>query len=502
MLKNIIRDKILAMESRWKKDSEPLEKDINKILDSGDDKDLFLTVTFLYYLDNDGYEILTSYVNYLTSKFFIRNEGLERIKKLCTLLYPEIYKNVYEKLTDVPFDQQLLLTDLLCIKLCYSLYEKKADCSAEFLSIMNHAKDINTRYECSLMLYILGCVDEYENIKQFLIKNFIYNTNITRLACYEKLKTFASKHGFRSIYRYAIIPVHPDSDFVSFLFSEYIKTLGADNARLIVLASKIVFDNDIYGEYTNLCIEKLLDCSYKVIIDQNTKADIFDTLSKVLGKEYADKIIDLGKNNKEPDNIFENSQNVHIISDESAIRAFFEKNKKYLPKDVQVFNDIYSDIVKFYGKEKLQRFDHDIGIIFDNMTLKDMLIIVWNIITQCFDGEKSKDLKVHLGYQFEEMLDTCTSGHYLRLPTIFVGTEFEVLQSIKAELFMRINTLLKKRLEKLDNGEDIINNIDNKKYYCYIQKELDDIYEQLKPDYEHRQEEFLMYFSEYAQKFE
>jgi hypothetical protein len=314
------------------------------------------------------------------------------------------------------------------------------------------------------------------------------------------------------------------SQIIKHLFSEFIncktetsyyRCLGiqylvANKNKLDLQDADLVYAENILLEFAN-----------DISLDYNRRADAADLLSKIgtdQNKNTAKTIlINLGNVNGVAKTVFENAQNVHLKSIETSV----ESSVKYIlsthTKNNLCFKQIKKNIKNIYkqqngynknkcmcnwcGKceneiksECLARvttytnIKHTLSrIYFDKLQHTDLKITLQTIFVKIFsiilEHENKEDLVLRMFQEFEDMVDTCSSGYISRLVNILSGYVDTIKISWEEQISANLNGRLNYCMRNICTNPIYLKNklkiisiyIDRKKYKFWTLEKLTEI---------------------------
>jgi hypothetical protein len=410
-----------------------------------------------------------------------------------------------------------------------------------FIKVLESCFENNSIFNSTIYLDILRFILDNENknkkdlnnniynILEFLILNKSYIINIKKddtVNTDEQIKIKEMEY-FDHIYKYFNTLTKNDKYNNSFIMTSlFILYKNCyDKLKIIIITLFLTNTNNFIKEYNFYIkhIDNLIElkniCEYKDMFindlcfifnnnsDYNTRADAADLLlkfntekTKELGRNYLDQLT----SEKGKKLFYENEQNVHKFEVNDNVQEFiryisscndltFNSNKEEdyfkmceeeLFKELSKTNESSKDI-KINEKniqKSLNRIYMD-TFKYEGYTIANIFIKIWFIIRK---HNNRTELTKRLFEELEDMHDTCSSGHILRLINVFSGFGFNLKIEVEIEIKNKLYHMIGKMIEKHDD-EDLINEMTNKeefnKFSLYFMKHMDSIYKELWLEY-------------------
>jgi hypothetical protein len=241
------------------------------------------------------------------------------------------------------------------------------------------------------------------------------------------------------------------------------------------IACQYMFEKCDPDETTRLKMEKLLlQIAEDVTIAEDIRADACDILlqngSDDSRIQARNALFILGGGDMARNNVFKNSQNVHVRSIEESVEKLVEKLSTYHSRNGKVF-DFEATREKLLENVKEKKDIHEsvegalLRIIIDravyghsNMTLTTILAKMWTYIQ---DSEHREELEKRLIEELVESNNKCSSGYVSRIVNTLSGFDEQMSISISfedqivANLEGRLNACIRK-LEDEDEMNDVL----------------------------------------------
>jgi hypothetical protein len=278
-----------------------------------------------------------------------------------------------------------------------------------------------------------------------------------------RLYKYLANAGLQDSVRYSqITELKQDYPSVAVKASYYMHTLPSVSERVKILAGQFYLQ---YGEHTNqytTVLKNILSIAEDEKVEYNTRADAADTVH-----HYGDGDIQrtafallkmLGGNAR---SIYENKQNIHSV-DISESLAFIEKQV------VSVSYDKIAEELKGLC-EKAQRDSVKVSAALGRILLdvarygRTRSFPGWNAIeiTERIwayilsrESPLKEQLKHRILEELEEMADTCSSGHSIRILNAISGYGADVKITFQDQIVGNFNGRMTYRLTHIENKDD------------------------------------------------
>jgi hypothetical protein len=240
------------------------------------------------------------------------------------------------------------------------------------------------------------------------------------------------------------------------------------------IACQYMFEKCDPDETTRLKMEKLLlQIAEDVTIAEDTRADACDILlqngSDESRLQARNALFVLGGGDMSRNNVFKNSQNVHVRSIEESVEKLVEKLSVYHPRNGTVFDfDTTREKLLENIKEKKEIREAVEGallrILIDravyghsNMTLATILAKMWTYIQ---DSDHREELEKRLIEELVESNNKCSSGYVSRIVNTLSGFDEQMSISISFEdqIIANLEGRLNACIRKMDD-EDEMNDV-------------------------------------------
>lgn len=239
------------------------------------------------------------------------------------------------------------------------------------------------------------------------------------------------------------------------------------------IACQYMFEKCDPDETTRLKMEKLLlQIAEDVTIAEDTRADACDILLQNGSDESRiqarNALFVLGGGDMSRNNVFKNSQNVHVRSIEESVEKLVEKLSTYHPRNGTVF-DFETTREKLLENIKEKKDIHEavegalLRILIDravyghsNMTLTTILSKMWTYIQ---DSEHREELEKRLIEELVESNNKCSSGYVSRIVNTLSGFDEQMSISISfedqivANLEGRLNACIRKMDDEVEMND-------------------------------------------------
>ena len=241
------------------------------------------------------------------------------------------------------------------------------------------------------------------------------------------------------------------------------------------IACQYMFEKCDPDETVRVWMEKLLlQIAEDVTIAEDTRADACDILlqngSDETRIQARNALFILGGGDMSRNNVFKNSQNVHVRSIEESVEKLVEKLSTYHPRNGVVF-DFETTREKLLENIKEKKNDREsvegalLRILIDravyghsNMTLATILAKMWTYIQ---DSDHREELEKRLIEELVESNNKCSSGYVSRIVNTLSGFDEQMSISISfedqivANLEGRLNACIRK-MEDEDEIEEVL----------------------------------------------
>lgn len=219
----------------------------------------------------------------------------------------------------------------------------------------------------------------------------------------------------------------------------FYKRLDPSYRNIIFIAQMLKQKNWLEFEHKKSLLELATQ-----IENPNHKANIVDLFLEDENEEIKSraKEILLSLDGVSIENIYTSSQNIHQV--QADIEKFIEKIVEQPQVDWSVVKTNIKSMSSSQNVElSIKRFEMDKGLYSSkSLSLQTMLCKVWSSIQS---HEYREELNKRLLEELEEMNDTCSSGHLLRLINIFSGFE----DGIKIHIFDELTTVINHKITKI-----------------------------------------------------
>jgi len=244
-------------------------------------------------------------------------------------------------------------------------------------------------------------------------------------------------------------------------------------------------------------VEQLYTIAY-TSSDEYCIADLADFLASIdqtLSSTLFDKIKWSGSSKK---TFYTNRQNIHSIQIDKSVKPFFEHllNEdldKYLPYDESTSESVFQEIFKLCNESQLGRVQRTIQrFVLDNNVYTDKYVTLLQLLFRCYfyikvtKGDDSELLK-RLIEELDEMADTCSTGHLVRLANIFSGFDYNMTMDVDEEL----KSCIFQRLTKIINSksdpevEKIYEDPQSEVFMQVLSQDLVQLFKELEVEYVH-----------------
>jgi hypothetical protein len=180
------------------------------------------------------------------------------------------------------------------------------------------------------------------------------------------------------------------------------------------------------------------------------------------------------------------------------VKPFFEHllNEdldKYLPYDESTSESVFQEIFKLCNESQLGRVQRTIQrFVLDNNVYTDKYVTLLQLLFRCYfyikvtKGDDSELLK-RLIEELDEMADTCSTGHLVRLANIFSGFDYNMTMDVDEEL----KSCIFQRLTKIINSksdpevEKIYEDPQSEVFMQVLSQDLVQLFKELEVEYVH-----------------
>jgi len=214
-------------------------------------------------------------------------------------------------------------------------------------------------------------------------------------------------------------------------------------------------------------------------LSYNAKADIADFMLSLDSIKYEESVIfgkkvieELSFDKNTFKTIYNNQQNVHVISVDENITLFLEKlidmnfeiNIPSL-EDEKAYSEFLEDFINkiseysktMFNEESQKRIQNSITrFIYDNTMYSKTNITLLQLLIRSYlyiqTLEYKEELMLRLCQELDDMSDTCTNGHLVRLVNVFSGYDMEMRMPVEEELkscvFARLQKIIMEKSEE------------------------------------------------------
>jgi hypothetical protein len=236
-----------------------------------------------------------------------------------------------------------------------------------------------------------------------------------------------------------------------------------------VLACQYLFGKcSINEELSNFVEDFLLSVANDPTLNDDLRADSADVIMQYgsdQSRELARNVIYvLGGGQRAQNNIFKNSQNVHVRSIEESVQKIINQLTTYHPKNKKFYDFIQTrdDIFKLIENEEKNLKDQIEGSLIrisldravygnNNITLSSILSTVWTYIQ---DSEFRIELEKRLLEELVESSNKCSSGYASRLVNSLSGfTDMNITISFEDQICSNLEARLTSKIRLIDNEE-------------------------------------------------
>lgn len=331
-----------------------------------------------------------------------------------------------------------------------------------FKNEMKMIKTLPTPVRVDTILFLMDSKD-YRNESREYFCDVINDMRLENLYRFRVIQSLENKYG-------------KEKDKEIFIFyakeaSIRFMNNNRNNFTYRVLACQYLLEKCDPDENLKDVIEKfLLEVGENPTIDEDVRADACDVILQYGGdsaREGARALLFIiGGGNMSRNNIYKNSQNVHIRSIEDSVQKIIEKLSCYHPKSGKIYDfsktreDIIKKIEQTENKEEKTGIEEAMTrILIDravygstNLTLGGILAKIWTYIQ---DSEFREELEKRL---FEELLESnnkCSSGYASRLVNTLSGFDEAMSISISFEdqIVANLEGRLNHRIKELKDEE-------------------------------------------------
>jgi hypothetical protein len=256
--------------------------------------------------------------------------------------------------------------------------------------------------------------------------------------------------------------------------SQYLHTIQLLQQRHVEQLYTIAYTSS--DEY---CIADLAD--FLASIDQSLSSTLFDKI----------KWSGVGKKT-----FYANRQNIHSIQIDKSVKPFFnhllnEDLDKYLPYDEITSETVFGEIFKLCNENQLGKVQRTIQrFVLDNNVYTDKYVTLLQLLFRCYfyikvtKGNDSELLR-RLIEELDEMADTCSTGHLVRLANIFSGFDYNMTMDVDEELksciFQRLTKIINSKSDA--DVEKIYEDPQSEVFMQVLSQDLVQLFKELEVEY-------------------
>lgn len=314
-------------------------------------------------------------------------------------------------------------------------------------------KDLPTPVRVDTILFLMNSKDYRKESREYFC-NVVEDMKLDNLYRFRIIQSLENKYDNKK-----------HQDFIFYAKEASIRFMNNNKNTFTyrVLACQYLLEKcDPDEDLKNLIENFLLEVGENPTIDEDVRADACDVILQYGGDKAREGaralLFVIGGGNMSRNNIYKNSQNVHIRSIEESVQKIIEKLSCYHPKGGKIYDfsktreDIVKKIEDHENKEEKVGIEEAMTrILIDravygttNLTLAGILAKIWTYIQ---DSEFKEELEKRL---FEELLESnnkCSSGYASRLVNTLSG--FDENMSVSISFEDQIVANLEGRLNKM-----------------------------------------------------
>lgn len=205
-------------------------------------------------------------------------------------------------------------------------------------------------------------------------------------------------------------------------------------------------------------------------------------------------------------NIYNNKQNIHSINVDKSVKPFFEKLiaidfDSHIPSntDDENIHETITEIIETC-KNVIKKYDMSVSIekiertiqrfILDNNVYTEKFLSLLHLLFRCYfyimiTNDRNEELQKRFVEEMEEMADTCSTGHLVRLANIFSGFDtsmfMDVEEELKACIFHRLTNIINSKPESVK--EKIYEDIQSEDFMKSLSHDLVVLFNELEKEY-------------------
>lgn len=332
----------------------------------------------------------------------------------------------------------------------------------------------------SEILEVLFTNSESKHDLEGLISTYIPDIPVFEIKVIKWLLTFDQEKYLNRLYKYLANPKLADSvrySLLTELYEEYhiislkgafyFQNLSSVTSRFKILASQFYFEHTLetssYEDSYSSIFKTLFTIANNPEEDYNIRADATDTLHHYGNTEIQKQSLQLlEKLGGQARSIFENKQNIHLVD----ITEMIELIKGIVP--IMRYAEISPLIIKMADQKELKEKDRKTQISSSlgricldvarygnsNESWNSMEIMekVWAYIQV---SPLREELEKRLLEELEEMAETCSSGHAIRILNVlssFSGSSIKM--TFSEQIIANFNGRITYRMTHIDNKEE------------------------------------------------
>ena len=198
---------------------------------------------------------------------------------------------------------------------------------------------------------------------------------------------------------------------------------------------------------------------------------------------------------------FNNRQNIHSINIAESVKPFFDKIMdldfdNILPHDESSNNQVIDEIIVLCMKIESQTFNIDRiqrtiqRFILDSGVYTDKYVSLLQLLFRCYfyikiTKNNDQELCKRFAEELDEMADTCSTGHLVRLANVFSGFDhtlsINVEEELKSCIFQRLTKIINSKSE--EETEKIYEDVQSEAFMQILSKDLVGLFKELEKEY-------------------
>lgn len=198
---------------------------------------------------------------------------------------------------------------------------------------------------------------------------------------------------------------------------------------------------------------------------------------------------------------FNNRQNIHSINIAESVKPFFDKIMdldfdNILPHDESSNNQVVDEIIEMCMKIESISFNIDRiqrtiqRFILDSGVYTDKYVSLLQLLFRCYfyikiTKNNDEELCKRFAEELDEMADTCSTGHLVRLANVFSGFDhtlsINVEEELKSCIFQRLTKIINSKSDV--ETEKIYEDVQSEAFMQILSKDLVGLFKELEKEY-------------------